>query len=67
MRVSLSTQNGFGDQIVTTNAIESVNAYIKRWNSFTKNDIPEFLEGMKDLIDKQNDDVCKAWLNRQGM
>ena len=34
MRVMLSKDDGFGDQVVTTNPIESANAVIKRWKNF---------------------------------
>ena len=34
MRVILSKNAGFGDQVVTTNPIQSANAVIKRWKKF---------------------------------
>ena len=59
MRLSLSKENGFGSQLVTTNPIESVNAVIKRWNNFSPKDMCTFLDGIKALIDEQQEDVQK--------
>ena len=61
MRVNVD--GGFGNQIVTTNPIESLNAVIKRWNNFNATDASTFLEDIKACIDDQNDNVRKAFLD----
>ena len=46
MRVTLSKDAGFGDQVVTTNPTESTNAVIKQWNNFQCKDGTKCLEDM---------------------
>ena len=63
MRVMLSQDAGFGDQVVTTSPIESANAVIKRWNNFQPKDAATFLEDMLACVQEQVNNVQKAFLN----
>ena len=63
MRVMLSQDGGFGDQVVTTNPIESTNAVIKRWNNFQPKNTATFLEDMLACVQEQANNVQKAFLN----
>ena len=53
---------GFGGNLQSTNVPESLNAKIKRWQNFQPSDMSNFIEDMKSLIDKQTDDVNRAYL-----
>ena len=66
MRVSISKEAGFGDQVVTTNPIESVNAVIKRWNNFQPTDAAAFLGDIKQCIDNQITNIQKAFFDLPG-
>ena len=66
MRIALGRDRGFGDHAVTTNPIESLNAKIKRWNSFQKKDFAGFLEDMKMLVDSEKNGIIRAWKNQKG-
>ena len=63
MRAQLSVEAGFGDQLITTNPIEAINAVIKRWNNFQSTDMSNLLKELKDCIDEQQDNVRKAFFN----
>ena len=63
MCIKSARDAGFGDQLITTNPIESVNATIKRWNNFTRKDAHSFLEDMKKLILYQQVQSRNAFLN----
>ena len=63
MRIKLSIDGGFGDQLITTNPIESVNAVVKRWNNFQSTDCANFLNDIKQCIDEQQSNIQKAFLN----
>ena len=63
MRLCLSKENGFGSsQLVTKNPIGSVNAVIKRWNNFSPKDMCTFLDDIKALIDEQQENFQKAFI-----
>ncbi|XP_066919345.1 uncharacterized protein [Clytia hemisphaerica] len=62
MRVQLSRDAGFGDQVVTTNPIESGNAILKRWNAFQSKDPATFLQDAQSLVDEQTSNVQRAFL-----
>ena len=59
--MSLSKENGFGSQLVTTNPIDA-NAMIKRWNNFSPKDMFTFLDDIKALTDEQQENVQKAFI-----
>ena len=48
----------------TTNASESVNAMLKRKVDYKRNELPQFLHHLKALIDKQEQEIQKAVVNR---
>ena len=52
---------GFGEQLVTTNPTESINATVKRWNNFQPTDMCSLLEDLKDCIDEQCSNIKKAF------
>ena len=54
---------GFGNQLITTNPIESINAVIKRWTNFEVSDMCTVLEELMDCIHQQCNNVKKAFLN----
>ena len=54
-------ENGFGSQLVTTNPIDA-NAMIKRWNNFSPKDMSTFLDDIKALIDEQQENFQKAFI-----
>ena len=58
-----SRNAGFGDQLQSTNPIESVNALLKRWQNFTATDMCSFIDDYKKLIDNQKHNVNKAFMN----
>ena len=59
----LSKDAGFGNQVVTTNPIESANPVIKRWNNSQLKDAATFLEDMLACIQEQANNVQKVFLN----
>uniref|UniRef100_A0A7M5WL89 Uncharacterized protein n=2 Tax=Clytia hemisphaerica TaxID=252671 RepID=A0A7M5WL89_9CNID len=63
MRLSLSKEAGFGNQIVTTNPIESANAIIKYWNNFQPKDCATFLGDVEACVREQQINVEDAYLN----
>ena len=63
MRVMLSQDGGFGDQVVTSNPIESANAVIKRWNNFQPKNAAKLLEDMLACVQEQANNAQKAFLN----
>ena len=65
MHVKLSMDAGFGDQMITTNQIESMNAVLKRWTNFQPSDMSTLLAEIKDCVDEQVSNVKKAYLSLQ--
>ena len=63
MRVQMAENAGFGNQLITTNPIESINYVVKRWRNFEASDMCTVLEELKDCIDQQRNNVKKAFLN----
>ena len=63
MRVKISRDAGFGDQIITTNPIESSNNAIKKWQDFEPKDAKSFLDDMKKLVLYQQNQCRMAFLN----
>ena len=48
----------------TTNASESINAMLKRKVDYKRNDLPVFLEKVKELIQEQDEEIEKAVISR---
>ena len=48
----------------TTNASESVNAMLKMKVDYKRNDLPVFLEKVKELIQEQDEEIKKAVIGR---
>ena len=57
---------GLGDSPppFTTNASESVNALLKRKVDYKKNELPSFLEKLKEVIDDQERELERAIIDR---
>ena len=57
---------GLGDPplLFTTNASESINALLKRKVDYKKNELPEFLEKLKQAIDDQERELERAIIGR---
>eukprot|EP00112_Aurelia_sp_Birch-Aquarium-sp1_P002574 Seg1285.4 transcript_id=Seg1285.4/GoldUCD/mRNA.D3Y31 product="hypothetical protein" protein_id=Seg1285.4/GoldUCD/D3Y31 len=62
MLPKIAQDAGFGGNLQSTNVPESLNAKIKRWQNFQPSDMSKFIEDIKSLIDKQTDDVNRAYL-----
>ena len=50
--------------IFTTNASESINALLKRKLDYKKQELPVFIEKVKELVSEQKQDVERALINR---
>lgn len=48
----------------TTNASESVNTMLKKKVDYKRNELPQFLDHLKALIDEQEHEIQKAIVNR---
>ena len=57
---------GLGDPPLqfTTNASESMNAVLKRKVDYKKNELPEFLKQLKNVIDEQQHELERAIINK---
>ena len=66
MRISVAKEAGLGNQLVTTNPIESINALVKRWTHFQPNDMATFLDEVKRCIDDQTENIKRAFINLDG-
>ena len=57
---------GLGDSppMFTTNASESINALLKRKVDYKKNELPSFLEKLKEVIDDQERELERAIIDR---
>ena len=60
------TKAGLGVQLLqfTTNASESMNAVLKRKVDYKKNELPEFLEELRKVIDEQQHELERAIINK---
>lgn len=58
---------GIGDELFDNNDPESINALIKKWENRANNDIPKFVSDMKELHDKQRDDISRAFCGTPGL
>ena len=58
----LRVKAGLGDKpsMFTTNASESMNAVLKRKVDYKKNELPDFLEQLRKVIDEQQRELERA-------
>lgn len=58
----VSRDAGFEDKAQSNNVPESGNALLKRWQDFRTSDMSTFIDDVKDLVNKQRNDVKRAFL-----
>ena len=61
-----SRDAGFGDKVQTNNIPKSANVFIKRWQDFQPTDMANFINDLKGLVNKQRNDVQRAFLGLPG-
>ncbi|KAK3703043.1 hypothetical protein QZH41_018857, partial [Actinostola sp. cb2023] len=58
----VSREAGFENKFSTNNVLESANAVLKKWQNFQQKDMSTFIDDIKSLIDRQKNDVRRAFL-----
>ena len=66
MTVKASKEAGFSKELQSNNVPGGINALIKRWQDFTASDMHSFIEQFKSLVEKQQNDVVRAFLGLPG-
>ena len=57
----MSREAGFEDRCPTINIPESLNVVLKMWQNFKAKDISAFADDLKELVDRQRNDVRRAF------